>query len=473
MLDFFKKYIWFLAGALLLICLLAFFDVAMATGLSLLVFLTMLTFIVLYQCNIRDKRLYRMLLIALVVHSFVVAVLHYTGFNPSPGGADYDGYHHDAVEIALRFKAANFSLQGIPLLHYLPVIIGVVYAITMPTMVVGQLFLVWIVLLSIILLYLLLWELWETGKGFVLVALVAICYPSFLYFSSLLLKDGLVVALSLVGLLLSLKMIKNTTLPLFLAFFATTTLLIHFRFYIGFALLFSCIICWFLLSRLEFSKKMMCGFFMVFLLGFSPQIVGIGYYGHSQLTAFLNEKSVLNYREVAYAPKPDDNPLIQQEANVPPKVHPSFGGDDVSGTGSSVTVHVNFNNKYKFVINYCLSFAHAFFGPFFWQLRYGKHVLFLLETLPWYVLCFFVALGLYRSFKTNGWRHFFASYARALPILVFSLLALGAMSLFINNFGILVRIRTSVFMALLCLLPLGDYSFITKITTHVRNRWYL
>ncbi|MSU54579.1 MAG: hypothetical protein EXS48_01940 [Candidatus Staskawiczbacteria bacterium] len=424
-------------------------------GLLLLGSLTCFTFAALRKFNIRDKKLYAILLGVLVLHICVVLFIHYTGFDPFPGGADYNGYHRDAVEIATRFKSGNFSLENIPLLHYFPVIIGVVYTITAPAMVVGQLFLIWIVLLSVILLYLLVLEIRGDGKGFWLVGLAAIFYPSLLYFSSILLKDSLVVMLSLLGLLLSLKMAKNATPPLFVAFFVTVTALIHFRFYIGFALLFSFIVSWFLISHFEWDRRVKYGLIIIFLLGFSPQIAGLGYYGNMQLQSFLTETAITNYREVAYAPQPIYEPVGPKENNGPKITEPNpFDREDASGTGSSFTVDVNFDNKYKFIANYCLSFIYTLLGPFFWQLRYKKHLLFLLETIPWYFICAVIFYQAYACYKAIGPRQWLAKYKYTLPILLFCIFSVGAISLFISNFGIIARIRMPVLLSLITLLSL-------------------
>ncbi len=444
MIKNFKKYLVLSLAVLLLIFLIFFFDKALAVGLLLIALLSAITFLALNKLGIGDRKLYMILGLILLLHISVVLLIHCTGFNPFPGGADYEGYSYDAIKIAHRFDNLNFSLEGVALLHYFPVIIGAVYAVTFPAMIVGQLFLVWIVLLSVILLWLLVLEIGGTKKGAFLTGLIAAFYPSFLYFSSLLLKDSLVILLALASLLLIVKILKNFSGLKFLMFFAVLTCLFHFRFYIGFAAIFTFIICWFWISNLKFKERIIYGVAMVLLLGFAPQLTGLGYYGQSPLVSFLNANSIINFREVAYAPKPSDN------------VFSEFKNDN-SGTGSSFTVDVSFGNKYKFVENYLISSNYAFFGPFPWQLRYKKHLLFLLETVPWYFLLCLIFYGAYECLRNNGFKAFLKIYRFTLPILIFSLLVIGALSLFITNFGILARIRIPVFLAMFCLLALGNF----------------
>lgn len=443
---------------MLAIFFISFFDKGLAVGLLIAIFLTATTFCVLYKLGVKDRELYIIISLFFLVHLSVVLFIYLTGFQPFSGGADYDGYHHSAVEIAQRFRHFNFYLADLDLLHYFPVIIGLVYAISLPKMIVGQLFLVWIAVFSAIFLYFIILEIGGSKKSAFFILLIFSFYPSFLFFSSLLLKDSLVVLLSLAGLLLFIKMMKDFTALKFLAFFAVLTCLIHFRFYIGFALMFSFVACWFFLVNLKFEEKIVYGFAVIFLLGFSPYLVGCGYFGAIPMESFLNKDSITNYREVAYAPIENSNCAENGRLTESGKIS-SCPASEISGTSSSFNLETGFGNKYKFITNYAISFVYSFLGPFPWQLKQKSHLFFLLETIPWYFIIFLILRGMAMRIKKNGLKNFFKTYKLALPLLVFSLLALSALSLFINNFGIIVRIRMPVFSALMCLLALNNNAF--------------
>ena len=268
-------------------------------GLLFVSLLTVITFFIILKAGVGCKELYSLFLIVILIHTGAVLFIYYSGFHFG-GGADFEGYNQTAIEIAQRFSRGIFSLQGISLLHYFPVLIGLIYAITLPQMIIGQLFTVWLAAFSIMLLYFTVLEIGGSKKVAFLTGLIVSFYPSYLYFGSLLLKDTVVIPLVLAGILLSIKMLKNFTWLKFLLFFIILTGAIHFRFYVGFALMFSFIISWFLISSFKIKEKVIYGVTIIFLLGFSPQLLGGGYYGLKSFQNFLNPERITFYREVAY-----------------------------------------------------------------------------------------------------------------------------------------------------------------------------
>jgi len=122
-------------------------------------------------------------------------------------------------------------------------------------MFIGQLFGVWLAIISSVLTYFIVIEIGGSKKWAFLTGLIVAIYPSYLFFGSLLLKDTLVIPLLLAGLLLTLKLIKNFSWRNFVFFYIILGFVIHFRFYVGYALLFTFIPCWLLLGKLQLKKK--------------------------------------------------------------------------------------------------------------------------------------------------------------------------------------------------------------------------
>lgn len=417
-------------------------------GFSLLFLLVVVTFIVLLKLNIRNKELYLILVIAVLLHLLSVLFIHYTEFRPVGGGADYEGYNNNAVEVAKRFSKGNFSLEGLYTNHYFAVFVGIIYLITGPETISVQLFLVWLAMVSVLLSYFLVIELGGSEKSAFLAGLITSFYPSYLYFGSLLLKDTLVVPLALVGLLLSLKIMKNFSGLNFLMFFIVLAGLIHFRFYIGLALLFSFIICWFIISSKRIWERIIYGLAIIFILGFSPQLVGFGYYGTESFKGFLNKSTIKQYREIVYAPSPDFKTKDNKN----------------TGVGSSFVVPTGFDSPFTFTKGYLTSFIYSFFGPFPWQLRYKRHLFFLADTVPWYLIWIIALSGIFRVIKEKGFFPFVQLHKLSLFFLLFSVMAFGALSLFINNFGIIGRVRMPIFIALLCVILLSfKFDYFNKI----------
>lgn len=437
----------FLIGIILFIIAIgtiAFFDKILAIGIILIVFLTLITFLVLSKIGMKSKTLCFLFLIALLIHLMAVLFIYYAHFQPFSGGSgDYAVYHEQAQEIAQRIYQGNFSLEGIGISHYYPVIIGYIYALTLSEMLIGQLFGVWLAAISVLLTYLIVLEIGGSRKWAFLIGLLAAIYPSYLFYGSLLLKDTLIVPLVLGGLLFTLKLIKNFSWRNFLIFYVILAGLIHLRFYIGYALLFTFIPCWLLLCKLNLKKKFIYGIIIVLLLGFLPQILaGQGYYGIDSFRQFLSLKTITFYREVAYSP------VVQALSS-----DEAFSSDEVPQTGraSSFETDVGFSSLPKFLKNWLKSFFYSLLGPFPWQMKYLRHFFILIEMIPWYFLFFFIIKGIIVSIRRRC--------KIVLPLILFSLMLLGVLALFVNNFGIITRVRIPVFIALLCLIPLGFNSF--------------
>lgn len=476
MIDFFKKKSILCAGIalLLLTAVISIFDAAIAVGFLFVCLLTAITFFILFKLGVSDETICALFLITFFIHLAAVLFIYLLNFHPFGGGEDFEFYNQTAIEIAQRLGRGNFSLQGVSLIHYFPVLIGIVYAITLPQMIVGQLFTVWLAAFSIMLLYLLIIEIGGSKKAGFLIGLIASFYPSYLYFGSLLLKDTVVIPLVLGGILLSVKIVKNFTIPKFILFFIVLTGAIHLRFYVGFALLFSFIISWFLISNFELKKRIVYGIVMVILLGFSPFLLNYGYYGMKPLLGYINPRTITTYREVVYAPPPppaeavvvapaSSTPEIPsiptnpaKPENKPANHEPAKSvSDGKEGYGSSFIIKAGFENPFTFVTNYIASFVCSLLGPFPWQLRFKRHLFFLLETVPWYFCFCFIIYGAYKFIKNNNFSQFLKHYQFTLPIILFCAMALGALSLYINNYGIIVRIRMPMFLGLLSVMSLS------------------
>ena len=460
----FNKYYNFIVVFLCLLILIAIFDKGLAMGLIVLAFSMGITLFSAYKLKIESKALILLILVVLAVHLGAVLFIHYFNFQPFSGGAGgYKTCHLIATKIAENFKQGNFSFQGVPYYEigdhvycYYPLIIGVLYTITMPEMIIGQIFQVWLAILGVIFVYLTAKELGVSRKWALIIGLIAGLYPSYLFYGSLLLKDGLVAVLSLAGLLFSLKMIKKFSWKNFVIFYIILAALFNFRFYIGYALFFTFIFSWFFLLNLNLKKKIIYSIIIIPLLGFLPEILlGHGFLGINVFQSSFSEETISYYQQEAYRP-PD-----QVYPEVPGSTSSSVSSTPSTSSASSISLNipegytstwdresVSFKeNPYKFIIDYLKYFSYILLGPFPWQLKKLTHYLVLLETIPWYILFLFIIKGIYQSIRNRN--------KLVLPIILFSLLALGVITIFINNFGIITRIRIPAFIVLLCLIPLG------------------
>lgn len=473
----------FLLGTIIGLLIIAFgvlfyFDKALTIGLALIIFLTALTFFLLDQVGVRDKGLFFLFFFALFFHLAVTLFFHYTQFQPlGGGGGDFVVYHQTATEIAKRFSQGIYSLKGLNIPHYYPVIIGFIYSFTLPKIIIGELFSVWLAALSVLFVFLIVKEVSGSKKWAFLIGLIVTLYPSYLFYGSFLLKDTLIVPLVLAAMLSFIKMMKSFGWRHFLIFYILLTGLIHFRFYVGYAVLFSFLASWFFISSLNWKKRIPYGLIIIFLLGFSPQALGYGYYGTKTLKMYLNPETITVYREVVYAPTPPPPPVARKsieeakpvakkstkpttETAVPVPLSSPIAPATLAvspppppGLGSSFLVKTGLDNPLKFIRNSLESFIYSLLGPFPWQIKYKRQLFVLLEMIPWYFLLFLLVSGFVKNIHKRGVGKSLQQYRLGLPLLLFSIMSLGAVSLFVANFGIITRIRIPSFIALLCLLP--------------------
>jgi len=477
--ELFNKYYNFIVIFLVILILIAFFDKVLAVGIILLTFLTLFTFFVLSKLGLRSKTLTQLLIIALIIHLGAVLFIYYFNFQPFSGGTGgYKNCHLIAVAISENLRQGNFSFQGVPFYErgsypyrFYSLIIGVLYTISAPEMIIGQMFQVWLAVLGVIFVYLTIKESEKESEtrvsansprpgsritlsrwGFI-IGLIVVFYPSYLFYGSLLLKDGLVTVLALAGLFFSLKIIKKFSWKNFIIFYLILAGLFNFRFYIGYALLFNFIFCWLILSNLNLKRRLVYAIIIIPLLGFLPEILlDQGFLGIDVFKSSFSEENVNFYQQEAYAPPeqiypeiPDSTSSSASSTSLAPSTFLNIPEGYTSTWGrESVSLK---ENPYKFIINYSKYFSYILLGPFPWQFKKPSHFFVLLETIPWYLLFLFIIYGIYQAIKKRS--------KFALPIILFGLLVLGVITIFINNFGIITRIRVPAFISLLYLIPLG------------------
>jgi hypothetical protein len=439
-LELFLKYQKIIIWGALLFALIAFFDRALAVGIFLLAVLVVITISTASKIGVKEKKFYSLFLIVILIHLLAVLFIYFFHFYPFGGGeGDQFYYHKTAVVLSERFGQGNFSVKGfdenypyyyVP--HFYPVIIGILYALTVPEVIMGQMLNVWITALSVLFLYLIVTEISGSVKKAFWVGLIASIYPSYLYFGSLLIRDAIIVFLSLFLLLLIIKLIKKFSWRNFFIFFIVLGFLIHFRFYVGLVAFLTIIFSLFLFFPFNIKKKIILAVIMVIFLGIIPQIfAGQGWFGINFFKKFINRETITSLREKEYKS--------------------NLMGDSPPLSGSDIIVKTGFESPVNFIKNSFESFIYVSLGPFPWQIKYKRQFFALAETFLWYFLLFFILRGIFRNIK---------NYKVILPIIFFSITVFLVLSVFINNFGTYMRVRMPGFLALLAL---ADISFKNNI----------
>ncbi len=448
-----------------------FFDPVLLAGLIFCVFLGSVAILVLFYLNKKeDKKLIYIFLSVFILYIAIVLFLHYTNFQPFSGGdGDYQKYDYNARVIAESFRSGDFSLKnkisytGRPILewdNYYPLFIALIYLFILPSMLLGQLFNAWLVALSVVAIYLLVLEIGGSKKGAVITSVIVAFYPSLAFYGSLLLKDAIAIFFAMFGLLFAVKIANSFKWRQFLIFYFLLACLVHFRFYVGYALATSFALSWFLFCKLPWPKKA-AHFLIIFLLfGFLPLFASQDIFAYRTILLFLNRQTVSMYRETAYLNDIQSQPINdiqsqpindiqsqQENPNIilnPEKLEPSK--KDINPSASFL-LKINFENPLSFLYTFAKSFVFTFLGPFFWRLKNLRQYLTIMETIPWYFLIFFIGRGLFLNIKQK--------YKKFLPLLIFSFILIGISSFYISNFGAITRIRIPAFLSLLCLCSFG------------------
>jgi hypothetical protein len=459
---------------LLAVILLAyFFDKGLSIGLGLILALSAITFFVLNKLGFKDKKIYLLFLIVLAIHLGTTLFMHYADFQPFSGHfGDYLMYQKSAAEVSQFFKQGNFSIQNIILKypdffigHYYPVVVGAIYALTLPEEIIGLMLNVWLVALSVILVYLIILEIGGLAKNAFIVGLIIAVYPSYIFNSGLLLKDTLEISFIFLGLLFLIKTIKKVTWYNFLIFYLALICATHFRFYMGYALIVAFLLSWFLLSKIDLKRRVVYGVIFIIILGFIPQIAaGHKYYGIDIIERYFN--MIDYYRQTAY------NLDYWQKYYDKRNAAASHSSADLPAASHSSVPIAGFDSTFQTrggLLGYAESFVYALLGPFPWQIKYLRQSFALVETIPWYLLLFFVIDGIIISFRKR--------IKEAAPLLIYSTIVLVLITIFDNNYGLIVRIRIPVFISLLCIASFGFnennvvYNYLNKIYGKILSYW--
>lgn len=458
-----------------------FFDPELFAGTIFSLFLAGLAILAInYFVKLDNKNILLFFLIIFALRIVFVLCIHYTNFQPFSGGdGDYQKYDYNARVISESFKSGDFSLEdkisytGRPILewdNYYPFIIALIYIFISPSMLLGQLFNAWLVALSVIAVYFLVLEIGGSKKGALITCLIAALYPSLAFYGSLLLKDAIAVFFTMFGLLFAVKIANNFKWRQFLIFYILLACLVHFRFYVGYALVISFALPWFLFCKLPWAKKAVRLLIMFMLFGFLPLFARQDIFAYRTILLFLNRQTVSMYRETAYFHNvqiPAENTEPQPAENTKPQQKSEYSQENANPSASFL-LKIDFSSPFLFIYGFTKSFIFTFLGPFFWQLKNSRQYLTIMETIPWYFLLFFIGRGLFLNIKQK--------YKKFLPLLLFTLILLGISSLYISNFGAITRIRIPAFLSLLCISSFGFgsgkkiYYFYEKVSLFLKNK---
>ncbi len=248
-------------------------------------------------------------------------------------------------------------------------------------------------------------------------ALSIAVFPSFVIWSSQLLKDGLIIFLLVLAMTMVLQLQSKfsywSLALLIFSLFGTLTL----RFYIFYMVLVA-VAGSFLIGISNSDKSMFRRIAVIILIALSLLYLGVQRNASIELTKFANLERIQSSR-----------------SNLSRAADSGFGQDvDVSTTEGAISAIP-------------IGFAYLMFAPFPWQAANFRQAITIPEVLVWWAMIPFLVMGLIYSVKHK--------LRNAFPILIFSLLLTLSYSILQGNVGTAYRQRTQIQVFLFIFIGVG------------------
>lgn len=359
-------------------------------------------------------------IVTFFLHAVVAVFLNMSSLSVAYG-ADSLSYHDWGTQIAGLLRSGQYHFDDVYPYHWYPLFVGVVYAIFGASALIGSFINGFLAAIAALFFFKIL-----RGRGVSVriaawTSVIALnLYASFMFHSSLLLKESWVVVLMLVIFYLSQRMAqgKGNRGILFVGILALFIALYDLRFFIGGAVIVGVLVEWFLGASLSVRRRLIYGIPMVIVVVIAGCLLFKSELGKTMdATTFVSPETVYETR-TAYA------------------------RDGGSNTNIAIFKKVEDTTSSKYVLyipGLILSSANTLLGPFPWQLPLQKYVLQIPDLVFIYAVVTIVILGLF-------------IYRRPLrgvvPYIVTSGLVLGVIIIANDNLGAIVRQRIPAFIVL-------------------------
>lgn len=248
-------------------------------------------------------------------------------------------------------------------------------------------------------------------------ALAIAVFPSFVIWSSQLLKDGLIIFLLVVTMTMVLQLQHKFNYSavgmIVLSLFGILTL----RFYIFYMVLVA-VIGSFVVGMSNSERSMFRRIAVIILIGVALLYIGVQQNASVDITRYANLERIQSSR-----------------SNLAQAAHSGFGlENDVSTSEGAISAIP-------------LGFTYLMFSPFPWQAANLRQAITIPEVLFWWSTIPFLIIGLIYTIKHR--------LRNAFPILIFSLLLTLAYSVFQGNVGTAYRQRTQIQVFLFIFIAVG------------------
>jgi hypothetical protein len=246
-------------------------------------------------------------------------------------------------------------------------------------------------------------------------------FPSFIIWSSQLLKDGLIIFLLVVAMTMVLQLQQRFSYVALAALIGSMFGILSIRFYI-FYMVAVAVVGSFIVGLSTTKRSILRSTIVLAMVGFGLSYLGVGRQANVEISTFANLQRIQTSR----------SDLSQTESG--------FGQEiDVSTTEGALSAIP-------------LGFAYLMFAPFPWQVANVRQAITIPEVLFWWAMMPFLVVGLIYTIRHR--------LRNAFPILIFSLLLTISYSVFQGNVGTAYRQRTQIQVFLFILIGVGYTVFL-------------
>lgn len=370
-------------------------------------------------------------LIALLLRIVLGVVIHIFDLRNvfGPDATLYDAVGQRLVEIWSGIPVAADSLTRKAMsstdssmgMYY---VVGSIYYIFGRSILVAQSFCGTIGALTAPMVYFCAHRIFENKRVAKLSAIAVALFPSFIIWSSQLLKDGLIIFLLVCVMTVVLQLQKKFSYAAVVCLIVSLFGIISLRFYI-FYMVAVAVAGSFVIGFSTSVRAIFRNSIIIVLLGISLTYLGVIRNAGSGLETYGNLERVQNSRQ-----------------DLSTSADSGFGEDiDVSTPeGAILAIPVGL--------------VYLFFAPFPWQVSKLNQALVLPETFLWWALIPIMISGLWYTIKYK--------LRSAIPILLFSLMLTLSYSIFQGNVGMLYRQRTQIQVFLFMFIAVGWTLFVER-----------
>ncbi len=383
--------------------------------------------------KIFQRKSVQIFLITFVIHMIVVGFFFFVPINLFKNEIDHIFYFETGTQIAELIKQGAYHFGDVYPHHWFPLFIGVIYYLFGSTMTVGVVVNAVLSAISAVLFYKILKESAVSEKNsFWGTVVVFNGYASFMYHSSVLLKEAMALTLLLGIIYLSLCMIqgKINKVIAFGIFLVLFTLSRSLRFFIGFAGAAGFFISWFVSAKDVIKKKILTGLGMIMgtlLVGIMVQ--GVPLISGVTLISSLNPNLI--YVTRIYSSK---NANTATHTAVFKRAEEGSQLVQMSGIKETVQRSEQENIRYTFSVGgFLKTLLTTIFGPFPGQLSFGKYLMLFMDVVFVYGVLGFLIWGIIKM----KWEHIKIIF----PWMVVAGGIVLAVALGTDNIGAMIRQR--------------------------------